>query len=452
MNMNFSSKMAEFGTKIKTASDNTKKQAEAMRAKAGEAIASATAKKEVESEDAPIPTEVEATTAVPSTITPTASEENSPAKKISVGEKLTEFTSQFKIAPKDDEPVSDLLEVLSTLFEVDPKAKKPHEMVEALELQGIKTWRGFLLMAEEDIPQLTKNSRDGEISISNNAIRMLTYLKQFTLYNINSGVENAKDPSIYTREAFDAYVDDLQLGRKSAFSKEDEADKKSNKERLDNMRASITGFASKLQPGFAKNEEGSINDILQKAKTKVFSRNKDSKDAASITDDASVGAVSAGSTEMVAHNDSAFESMRKSVDDLASKLETTAKTAKTKEEVQKLMVPLLSKLKVSQDKFAHMIEARKKKKEDSGEEVEGEEGEETPAADEAAANGDSNNQKFKNLLSSAENATKRAFENAEKVARQAAKKAGILDSEEKKEEETEGAVPAQNGCQAEETV
>lgn len=399
--MNFKGKMAELGTKMKTASDNTKKQAEATMARAGEAMANV---------KIPVPV----------------------------------------VPKKDEEPISDLLEVLSILFEVDPRAKKPHEMVEALELQGIKTWRGFLLMAEEDIPLLTKKSAEGEIPISKNSVRMLTYLKQLTLYNINTGVENAKDPTIYTREAFDGFVEDLQLGRKSALGKEDETEKKTNKERLDNMRASISdfastqrasisGFASNLKPSF-HNEEGSINDILQKTRSKVFSRNKDSKDTAAIAADEDAET----STEIVAHNDSALDSMRKSVDDLASKLEMTAKTAKTKEEVQKLMVPLLSKLKVSQDKFANMVEARKKKKEDSAEEATAE-GEE--ATTDTTTNG--NNQKFKNLLSSAENATKRAFENAEKVARQAAKKAGILDNEEKKED---SAMPAQNGCQPEETV
>ena len=409
-------KMAELGTKMKTASDNTKKQAEATMARAGEAMAN------------------------------------------------------VKIVPKkEDEPISDLLEVLLILFEIDPRARKPHEMVEALEIQGIKTWRGFLLMAEEDIPLLTKSSVEGEVPLSYNSIRMLTYLKQFTLHNINTGVENAKDPTIYTREAFDGFVEDLQLGRRSALGREEETEKKTNKERLDNMRASLTGFAStqsasikgfasnqsanikgfasnqsanikglasNLKPTF-NNEEGSINDILQKTKSKVFSRNKDSKDAPPVVTDEDTES----SSEIVAHNDSALDSMRKSVDDLASKLEMTAKTAKTKEEVQKLMVPLLSKLKVSQDKFANMVEARKKKKEDGGEEapVEGEEG----------SSSTTNNQKLKNLLSSAENATKRAFENAEKAARQAAKKAGILDNEEKKEESS---VPAQNGCQPEETV
>ena len=385
---------------------------------------------------------------------------------------------------KEEEQVSDLLEVLSTLFEVDPKAKKPHEMVESLELQGIQTWRGFLLMAEEDIPQLTKtNSSQGQqIPISKNAVRMLTYLKQFTLYNINSGVENAKDPILYTREAFDAYVDDLQLGRKSALSSKDEEErqqqqhkqqqhKTTNKERINNVRASITGFASKLQPGF-KSEEGSINDILQKAKTKVFkgknNNNNNSKDAASVPgDDSSVGAASAPLTEIVPHNDdSAFETMKKNVDDLASKLETTAKNAKTKEEVQKLMVPLLSKLKTSQDKFANMIESRKKKtkKEDAEEESStSTTPEEATTNGESSSNNNNNNQKFKNLLSSAENATKRAFENAEKVARQAAKKAGILD-EPKDNADADAAadaaadnkepaiVPAQNGCQTEEVV
>ncbi len=433
--------MAGLGAKMQAASDSAKQKAEEMKLKAEEAIKS-------KNGDASVPTEVD------TAIAPVVSEEASvssgtPAKKISVRDSFTEFTKQFK-KEEEEAPISDLVEVLSTLFDFDPRAKKPHEMVEALELQGINTWRGFLLMAEEDIPQLTKNSKDGEVPISKNAIRMLTYLKQFTIYNITSGVENAKDPSLYTSEAFDAYVEDLQLGRKSAFHKEDEHDnKKSTKERMDNMRASISGFATNFKPGFVKVEEGSITDILNKTQWKVFKKDKETE-ADEATSEADVSSTELA--EVDPHNEEAFERMKKNVDDLASRLEATAKdgSAKTKEEVQKLMVPLLSKLKASQDKFAHMMEARKKKKEDNGEAEE----ETADAAEEEGevSNGNGNKEKFKNLLSSAENATKRAFENAEKVARQAAKRAGIYDKEQAAAGEEAPSVPAQSGCKTEEAV
>jgi hypothetical protein len=465
--------LAELGTKMKTGTEK-------FTAKAGEAIANAKVGKEQPKTAEEDPTGEDAALAVPSvvggdaeaaeneTIPSGASGEQpvdtTPSKKPAFGEAFTGFASQFKRNEEPDE-VSDLLAVLSTLFEVDPKAKKTHEMVEALDLQGIHTWRSFLLMAEEDIQTLTKNK--GSVPISKNAIRMLTYLKQFTLHNIDSGVPNAKDPELYTRDAFDAYVEDLQLGRKSALNNKEEQGEEADKpSTLKNIRGSITGFASKLKPNV---EDGSIADIYTKAKAKVMrGNNKNSNNGdksvasgASVgvpSDDASVGASSVGASSIGAESadptgvpgDIAFEAMKKNVDDLASKLERTARNVTNKEEVQKLMVPLLSNLKKSQDRFGAMIEARKKKKAEKEAEKE--------AATEAAATADAataesseeKNKKLKNLFNSAENATKRAFENAEKVARQAARKAGILDDEKEteavappKEEEEEPAAAAQ---------
>lgn len=426
--------LADFGSKMKTGTENLKQKGVAL------ALANANAKvdKEQAGDD---PTSQDVALAVPSVVGGDAAENETiasnesaeqsataatPSKKPDFKEAFTGFTSQFK-RTEELEEVSDLLAVLSTLFEVDPHAKKPHEMVEALDLQGIHTWRSFLLMAEEDIQTLTKSK--GSVPISKNGIRMLTYLKQFTLHNINSGVPNAKDPELYTRDAFDTYVDDLQLGRKSALSKGDEKGEEADKpSKLKNIRGSITGFASKLKPNV---EEGSasIADIYTKAKAKVMRGNKDKSGAnsgASVgapSDDASVDASSVGASSIGAEvpGDIAFEAMQKDVDDLASKIETTARST-NKEEVQKLMVPLLSNLKKSQDRFAAMIEAQKKKQ------AEKKAGKAEAAA--AATDADEEkNKKLKKLLNSAENATKRAFENAEKVARQAARKAGILDDE-----------------------
>ena len=137
--------------------------------------------------------------------------------------------------------------------------------------------------------------------------------------------------------------------------------------------------------------------------------------------------------------------MQKQVDDIASELETTATNIANKEEAQKRMVPLLAKLKSSQDKFAAMIEARKMKKEQKEADAEAAAAESAEASSDGAAESSSDDKnKLKNLLSSAESATKKAltnaeaatkkaFENAEKVARQAARKAGILDDEAQKE-------------------
>jgi len=455
--------LADFGSKMKTGTENLKQKGVAL------ALANANAKvdKEQKGDD---PTSQDVALAVPSVVGGDAAESETiasnesaeqsatattPSKKPDFKEAFTGFTSQFK-RTEELEEISDLLAVLSTLFEVDPHAKKPHEMVEALDLQGIHTWRSFLLMAEEDIQTLTKSK--GSVPISKNGIRMLTYLKQFTLHNINSGVPNAKDPELYTRDAFDTYVDDLQLGRKSALSKGDEKGEEADKpSKLKNIRGSITGFASKLKPNV---EEGSasIADIYTKAKAKVMRGNKDKSGAnsgASVgapSDDASVDASSVGASSIGAEvpGDIAFEAMQKDVDDLASKIETTARST-NKEEVQKLMVPLLSNLKKSQDRFAAMIEAQKKRQAEKKAGKAEAAAAATDADDDAAAAPESSeekNKKLKKLLNSAENATKRAFENAEKVARQAARKAGILDDE----KDAEAATPADVDADADATT
>jgi len=373
------------------------------------------------------------------------------------GLKGISFRGKF---PEKEIVVTDLMLVLASLFDFDPKAKKQHDMVESLELEGITTFRAFCLMSEEDIPTLRKK---GDVPISKNSVRMLTYLKRFTMYNINNNVENAKDPELYTRDAFDAFVDDLQLGRKTHLSveavavdtaaEEEDGDGKSSK-RGNNIRQSITGFASRLKPG-ARTEDGSVADILLKAKAKVLMMKKSKGgggggDAEPPSDEVSVDGGGSVVSELepgtVADNEGAIEEMKKNVDDLASKLQkTTTETAgKTREEVQKLMLPLLSNLKKSQDRFGALIEARKKKMAEKRAEKEAA-GEGAGAADGEENNDETNNDdetddkqykhlfdddtsKLKNLLSNAEKATMKAFHDAEKVARQAARKAGILDN------------------------
>jgi len=330
--------------------------------------------------------------------------------------------------------VTDIAIVLSELFDFDPRAKKQHEMVEALELEGINSWRAFLLMAEEDIATLQKK---GEVPIAKNSVRMLTYLKQFAMYNINNNVENARNPGLYTREAFDGFVEDLQLGRKTPGTKEDEEGQDDSKPKR-NIRQSLTGFASRLKPG-ARVEDGSLADILVKAKAKVL-RKKDGAgedkpgDEVSVDEDGSVVSDLGAATA----DGNTLEDMKKNVDDLASKLKmTTTDTAgKTKEEVQKLMVPLLLNLKKSQDKFGAMVEARKKKMAEkkaariaAGESVDEDEepSENNDDEDKYKHLFDDDTSKLKNLLSNAEKATMKAFHDAEQAARQAARKAGILD-------------------------
>ncbi len=199
-------------------------------------------------------------------------------------------------------------------------------------------------------------------------------------------------------------------GEESAdlFTNEPRTAEDSEEPKKRNMRDSITEIASRIKPGFAKIEEGSIGDILLKAKAKVFGADSDEAKAAG------------ASTAIVVGNES-YDDVKSDVESIASELEDTGKDVSNKEKVQKLLVPLLAKLKVAQDKFTAMIEARKKKKEEATESAEAGEGTEGATKPK------------NNLLNSAETAVKKAFENAEKIARDVAKKAGIFD---KKEEAT----------------
>jgi len=440
--MNFTKGLAELGNKMQNELQKTKEHADALKEKTVK-MALASAK---QTDNGSVPTEIDALSppSYAEEPPPFAVDPTTPKKNIAM-DKLSEFTSALKFKPSEEEqPVSDLVEVLARIFDFDPRAKKPHEMVESLDIQGIHTWRAFLLMAEEDIMALTKNTREyGEVPISQNSIRMLTYLKNFTMTNINAGVEGAKDPEFYTSETFDAYVEDLQLGRKSAFDKDEAAEAAAKSDRamklpdMSGMRDSVSGFASKLKPGI-NIHEGSIADILSKAKDKVSL--KKGGNGATAEDDVSVLSMSETTDLAMAdpeQSESAFEAMKKNVDELASKLESTAKemSGKSKEQVQKSMVPLLAKLKTSQDKFEHMIEVRKQKaaeKKAQKAAAAAEAGEDEAPSEDAAAEKEEN-KRFAKLLSSAENATKMAFQNAEKVARQAATKAGILESDDNKE-------------------
>jgi len=174
------------------------------------------------------------------------------------------------------------------------------------------------------------------------------------------------------------------------------------------VRDSLGDFASKLKPGF-KVAEGSIADILIKAKAKVFKNappeETDVENAAEIT-------TLATRTEL--------ETMKSDVEGLTAKMESTAKDISNKEKVQKMLIPILDQLKVAQEKFTSMVEARKKKK---AEATAAAKGDATEASGETAEKTDAKH----NLMHTAESAAKKAFEKAEIVARKVATKVGILD-------------------------
>jgi len=200
--------------------------------------------------------------------------------------------------------------------------------------------------------------------------------------------------------------------------------------RTSGVRETLAGVAATLRNPGVNVEEGSIADILLKARAKVFR----SDAAAAATAEPYAMGEDIAATGVATSTE--FKTMKDSVDDLASEMETTANDKESpKEKVQKNLIVMFSKLKIAQDKFVAMVEAKKKKMaatevdaaaaasdaavaEDAGEDADADAA--TPAGGERA-------KKLKNLLSTAETLARKAFENAERVAREAAKKTGLFD-------------------------
>lgn len=117
------------------------------------------------------------------------------------------------------------------------------------------------------------------------------------------------------------------------------------------IQDTIAGVADKIHLPNVRVGEGSIADILLKAKDKVFKGG----DAAAA--DVSETAV------VVAGKPADFENMKTEVESLVSDIESTANDKESpKEKVQKKLVVILGKLKAAQDKFVAMVEAKKKRK------------------------------------------------------------------------------------------
>merc|ERR1711935_892157 len=148
-----------------------------------------------------------------------------------------------------------------------------------------------------------------------------------------------------------------------------------------------------------------ISEILRKAKEKVMS---------SKSSDATVEerASASGDATGTAPTNKELEDIKDDVESIVSEIESTSdENPNNKEKIQKLLLPLLTKLKVAQDKFQAMLEERQKRK--------------TEAAAEAGTEGQGS--PVKSLFVQAEAAARMAFEHAEKVARKVAQKAGIFD-------------------------
>jgi len=194
------------------------------------------------------------------------------------------------------------------------------------------------------------------------------------------------------------------------------------------IQDTIAGVADRIKLPTVRVEEGSIADILLKAKSNIFHEKGGGADA-SKTDEKAVVVV------VVAGEPSDFENIKTKVDDLASEMESTANDKESpKEKVQKNLILILGKLKAAQDKFVAMVEAKKKEKAAAtataanGEaEGEGEGDASSPDAGDERSKRKSGSLQLKNVLLTAEAAARVAFENAERVARDAAKKTGLFD-------------------------
>jgi len=186
------------------------------------------------------------------------------------------------------------------------------------------------------------------------------------------------------------------------------------------IQDTIAGVADRIKLPTVRVEEGSIADILLKAKSNIFHEKGGGADA-SKTDETAV---------VVAGEPSDFENIKTKVDDLASEMESTANDKESpKEKVQKNLILILGKLKAAQDKFVAMVEAKKKEKAaaTANGEAEGQGDASSPDAGDERSKRKSGSLQLKNVLLTAEAAARVAFENAERVARDAAKKTGLFD-------------------------
>jgi len=170
--------------------------------------------------------------------------------------------------------------------------------------------------------------------------------------------------------------------------------------------AAIAGAMNKTKDSSGEaGKPSGISEILRKAKEKVMS---------SKSSDATVEerASASGDATGTAPTNKELEDIKDDVESIVSEIESTSdENPNNKEKIQKLLLPLLTKLKVAQDKFQAMLEERQKRK--------------TEAAAEAGTEGQGS--PVKSLFVQAEAAARMAFEHAEKVARKVAQKAGIFD-------------------------
>jgi len=240
-------------------------------------------------------------------------------------------------------------------------------------------------------------------------------------------------------------------------------------EGTDDVAAKKKSFAAKYAPSLSNIQEGSIADTLMKAKSKLFGgaavgtgvatgaalaasgKEKGNDDAAKKEDtpdkmtdeenDEAFDKVMKEANEPYSGpGDVTIEALKEDAEHISAEMQEHAKKITEKEDVQKVLVPLMAKLTCAKNKFLSMssknkdkieeeegeVTAATEKKEDGATPAEekGEEGEKLPS--EHAAN---------DLKFRAEKAAKQAFENAERIAKKVAIKVGIIKvADETKEE------------------
>lgn len=205
------------------------------------------------------------------------------------------------------------------------------------------------------------------------------------------------------------------LGGGSKKTGEETAEKKSS-------------IISNWKPGINV-EEGSIADILFKAK------------ASGGAEEAETVAAPAEPVEPVAQDetapkesypgDVAMDEIQKEVIEIAARLEAFGNDVKDNEDVQKVLVPLLTKLSLAQEKF---VSATSKTEEATSEQAA-----EEPAEEETAEDNDEGKlpsyYAANDLKYQAEKAAKKALEDAEAIAKAVAVKIGILEGSGGKEKD-----------------
>ena len=115
-----------------------------------------------------------------------------------------------------DKQLGQLLELL--FDEVDLSDPKPHEILQGLSHQGIKSWTSFIWMDEDDIKSLVKPNRHQPTPLSGHSIRMIGHLKQFIWQQMDFDATLGQDISIYNKNNFSAYVNEQNMKKRNHVS------------------------------------------------------------------------------------------------------------------------------------------------------------------------------------------------------------------------------------------